>query len=379
MGHNVKILTYGYEDEENFSIDFGVMCKKYQFQGIPIISIKHINSPNFLNFNIFEEELNEFFYNFLEEQKFDAIHVAHPLRLGNIIRVANSLNIPIILTLTDFWLICPRAIAVTQKGSLCDSSNNGKKCAKECFGNFREEDCTKRFDQAKEIFGIVKRITAPSNFLAGKVKKELDKNIQVVRHGIEYKDLQPNNKLKKKDETIVFGYIGTVIPHKGVHIIAKALSLIQNKNIKIKIYGHYFSEIDYFNNLKNMVKNDERIEFLGEYKDEEMQSMMNDIDCILAPSIWWENSPLTILTSLAYKVPVITINIGGAAEFVKDGVNGFNFEIENPESLAKVMEKIANSPEILNELKSHIIRPPRIEEESFEYEKLYRIYAQTSN
>ncbi len=114
------------------------------------------------------------------------------------------------------------------------------------------------------------------------------------------------------------------------------------------------------------------MQFLGEYRDEDLSGIISGIDCMLVPSIWWENSPLTVLTSLAYKVPVITINIGGAAELVRDGINGFTFEIGNPKDLAEKMMPIASDPSILDKIKRNIIRPPRVEEEAFVYEGIYR-------
>jgi glycosyltransferase involved in cell wall biosynthesis len=70
-------------------------------------------------------------------------------------------------------------------------------------------------------------------------------------------------------------------------------------------------------------------------------------------------------------VPVITIDVGGAAELVNNDVNGFNFEIGDPNSLAHILEKIAKNPGILNNIKNNIIRPRRVEEEAFDYEKIY--------
>jgi glycosyltransferase involved in cell wall biosynthesis len=89
------------------------------------------------------------------------------------------------------------------------------------------------------------------------------------------------------------------------------------------------------------------------------------------PSLWWENSPLVVLRSLAQDVPVITSNLGGLIEIVKEGENGFTFEAGNAEDLATILRKIGENPCILNNIKSKIHHPPRIEETAFEYEKIY--------
>lgn len=45
-----------------------------------------------------------------------------------------------------------------------------------------------------------------------------------------------------------------------------------------------------------MAEIDNRMESLGKYKDGELNAFMSNVDCTVAPSIWWENSPLTVLT-----------------------------------------------------------------------------------
>lgn len=371
MGHFVKVLTYGIAETEGFEDEIDdFLIKAYTYQGVSVISIRHKIIPEEVSFKIFEKETEKVLKKIIDEE-FDIIHIAHPMRLGSILKIAKQRNIPTVLTLTDFWLMCPRGIGVTINGELCPSPENGMKCVKECYGEMWKDRIMQRVNEANEFIKSVDVGASPTYFLASVLKNIFNRDISVVRHGTEYSDIKPNKRLKDKRDSVVFGYIGTVLPHKGVHIAVKALKLLKNENIKVKIYGNYFQEKEYYENLKKMSEGDSRIELLGEYKDEEMQYIMNGIDCMTVPSIWWENSPLTVLTSLAFKVPVIAINVGGAAELVKDGINGFNFEIGNSRSLANVIEKIAENPEILNEIKDNIIRPPRVEEEAFMYEEIY--------
>jgi glycosyltransferase involved in cell wall biosynthesis len=82
---------------------------------------------------------------------------------------------------------------------------------------------------------------------------------------------------------------------------------------------------------------------------------------------------------MAHKVPAIVSDLGGLTEIVKDGENGFTFTVgytdslaDNSKSISEVIRKISENPEVLNDLKANIQSPPRIEEEAFEYEKLYK-------
>ena len=46
---------------------------------------------------------------------------------------------------------------------------------------------------------------------------------------------------------------------------------------------------------------------------------------LVVPSIWWENSPLTIHEAFLAGIPVITANAGGMAEFVRQEISGLLF------------------------------------------------------
>ena len=115
-----------------------------------------------------------------------------------------------------------------------------------------------------------------------------------------------------------------------------------------------------------------QIEFCNAYKYEDFQKIFDELDLVIVPSIWWENSPLVLLEILTHHVPAIVSDLEGMTEIIKDGENGFVFEVGNIDSLAEVLKSIENDPTILNKLKSQITYPKRIEEEAFEYEKLYR-------
>ncbi len=69
--------------------------------------------------------------------------------------------------------------------------------------------------------------------------------------------------------------------------------------------------------------------------------LMAEVDWVIVPSIWWENSPLVIQEAFTYGRPVICSGIGGMAEKVTDGVNGLHFRVGDPRSLAETMRRAA--------------------------------------
>jgi glycosyltransferase involved in cell wall biosynthesis len=384
MGHRVKVLTYAISESEGFTDSCGVLIKEYRYQGVPVIAVRHKNNtPNLVNFSIFDEQLTEIMDDILAKNHFDIIHCCHLMRIGEIVRSAQKQRIPVILTLTDFWLMCPRGIAITQGGVLCEGSNDGLRCKRECYGGgFWKEIIPDRFRQTGVVFDYAAAVVSATLFLKRMFEnKGYSQNIHIIRFGKDYKNVRKNVRTYTKDSVITIGYISSLSPHKGALLLLDAFMQVNPKNIRIKIYGDTSSDPEYFAILKKISKRHPGIEFCGKYDYEEMPRILDCVDIIAVPSLWWENSPLVLLRSLAHNVPAIVSDLGGLTEIIKDGYNGFAFTVgysdsltENSKHLSEIITKISKNVEILNELKANIRSPPRIEEEAFEYENLYSVY-----
>jgi glycosyltransferase involved in cell wall biosynthesis len=89
----------------------------------------------------------------------------------------------------------------------------------------------------------------------------------------------------------------------------------------------------------------------SEYKNSRItEDVFNNCDAIVVPSVWAENSPLVIHEAQQARVPVITANAGGMAEYVRHEENGLLFRHRNARSLAEQMQRFADSPDLAKEL-----------------------------
>lgn len=90
---------------------------------------------------------------------------------------------------------------------------------------------------------------------------------------------------------------------------------------------------------------------MGEYHNTEIvPQVFNHCDAIVVPSIWLENSPLVIHEALQARVPVITANAGGMAEYVQHEVNGLLFAHRNPAALGEQMQRLVQGPALARRL-----------------------------
>jgi glycosyltransferase involved in cell wall biosynthesis len=145
----------------------------------------------------------------------------------------------------------------------------------------------------------------------------------------------------------------------------------------LKIFGRANGQST--NALKSLAENSKnKIEFSGEYINHNLANdVFSNVDCIVVPSIWGENSPLVIHEAQSCKVPVITADFGGMKEYVQHNVNGLLFEHRNANSLAEQMKFAVSNPDKMKTLgeKGYLYSAdgsvPNIQDHCKELENIY--------
>ena len=144
----------------------------------------------------------------------------------------------------------------------------------------------------------------------------------------------------KKNHTINIGFIGTVMPSKGVQTLIQAFNKLRVKNIKLDIYGpirYQQSE------LKQLCNGNSNIIFHGSYKHKNVPQILSTLDIVVVPSIWPEPYGLVVQEALFANKVIIASNIGGIPEQLIDGKNGYLFPAGNSHELATKLRKIIDN------------------------------------
>ncbi len=361
--HQVEVVT---REENPYLPDFSV-------RKIGIHENLHLN---FINKRFDKDQYNNKnidyrFSKIIERFQPDIAHIGHlnHLSLG-IIPVLKKNSIPIVFTLHDFWLMCPRGQFLQRNYGnkeffqLCSSQEN-RKCAENCYNmyfsdsEYCEEDAAywekwieKRMDETRRVSSLTDLFIAPSRYLRERFIREFD----IPEHKIIYLDYGfPNEYLKPaaymQTEKFTFGYIGTHIPSKGVNLLIEAFIKLYaefRKDCRLIIFGrHQGQNTDYLRRVSSGYP----IEFRNEYMNEEIaEKVFSETDCIVVPSVWGENSPLVIHEAQACRIPVITADYGGMKEYVNEGVNGLLFQHRDSDDLCKKMKEAAANPIKMKEL-----------------------------
>lgn len=345
-------------------------------------------------FRFIAKEVDRAFKEVLDDVKPDIVHLHHMNHLSlNLPTIAKTAGADVLYTLHDFWLMCPRGqflqtgAARNDPWKLCDGQENGK-CAEQCYvgryasgiydnSSSQSEDdelqywtswIASRMKATRKACEHIDAFIAPSQYLRNKFVNDFSLPAEKVivepygffRDRLANREEAPARSVLERDP-YVFAYAGRHQPAKGINLLVEAaLKLLQDTNssdscslehipFRVKIFGRQDANTSRALQRKIAECPDPRAGDLFSWEPEYVNKdivdkVFNEIDCLVVPSIWEENSPLVIHEAQQCRVPVITASYGGMGELVKDAVNGLTFQHRSADSLAEAMGKAAEQP-----------------------------------
>lgn len=286
----------------------------------------------------------------------DIVHVTHAMKLsGACLEACDALGIPFIVTLCDFWFICPRHTLLTWEGHLCEGPSDPTACVK-CLHHthgFPETETVKRAARRRpsylrEALLKARRIITLSNF-----QKQMfvqngfpEERIETLAHGLETLGLDPERKEKTGTPKVLF--IGSLVEHKGAHVLLEALSRLRELPLECLIYGSFNPNDPYGDRLKELAASDPRVHFMGTFPPDEMGKILAQGDVLALPAQWYENDPLVLKAALYMGIPVLVSNLGSLPERVQDGHQGILLPPGDVEAWARGLKQVLGSEQMEN-------------------------------
>ena len=153
--------------------------------------------------------------------------------------------------------------------------------------------------------------------------------------------------LKINKNGIVFGFIGRIVPEKGVKELLEAMLILKvnGKKISLLIAGDPLVDKPYADELYSIIKNnnlEQNVNFVGKIND--VASFYKTCDVICIPSIYEEPMANVVAESKSYHKPCIIFNQGGMPEIVKDKVTGMVVNEVSVEGLSNAMAYYIDNP-----------------------------------
>lgn len=334
------------------------------FENIKIFRINKPSRDYQFDDKFFDKKIDNTFENYLDKNKFDLVHIGHLSHLStNLINIIKNYRLPIVYTIHDFWLFCVKGQMINAESKIC-RGQSPKKCRK-CSPykpTLKEVKNTLAYMQqtiAKIDLFISPSLTLKKFFIKNGIAEN---KIKFLKYGFQTNKITFLKKSFKKNDRIKFGFIGRIIPNKGIKLLIDTFNKLEN--ISLEIYGSIDKNEKEFLERKNIC-------FMDNYHNDDIDNILKKIDVLIVPSLWYENSPLVIQEAFLAGVPVITSDLGGMKELVKNNVNGYTFEVGNMNSLTEVIKRIIEDPSVLNGLQDSRGEVMGIEEHVGEVIKIY--------
>jgi glycosyltransferase involved in cell wall biosynthesis len=83
---------------------------------------------------------------------------------------------------------------------------------------------------------------------------------------------------------------------------------------------------------------------VGMKRGEDLNLLLDGARAVVVPSLWYENQPFSILEAFATGKPVISSDLGGMTELVRDGERGLLVPPGDVQRLAEAMQRMADNP-----------------------------------
>lgn len=153
------------------------------------------------------------------------------------------------------------------------------------------------------------------------------------------------DKYRIADQAFVFGFAGSITGDKGINELLCAFRMLLKDypNTMLMLVGDTEKEASLNTELFEWAKECCSIIFVG--LSHAVQKEMAAMDCYVIPS-YREGFGTTVIEAGAMGLPVISTDIPGPTDAIKDGINGLLVEKKNIEQLADAMIKMVNDPSL---------------------------------
>jgi len=311
----------------------------------------------------------------------DIIHIHHMIgHYFDIVDIVKSKKTRLIVSLHDFFSVCPRINKINYKNSYCGNPEN-RECDF-CLESYANENYD--IKGIKDIaawrkawgllFSLADKVIAPSEAARDEIMQQYKNiSIEVIEHGIdiycEKRELDIDT-----DEEYHAAFVGFLTEIKGKDIVERLIDYSHrlNDNVYFHLFGYMDSDILQIG-YKRFINH-------GAYNRNELDSLLtkNKIKLVCIFSICPEAFCYTLSESAAVNVPVLAIDQGAVGQRVRD--NNLGWLVKNGADIPEIYEKIRDIfndkdgyGKISKSVSDYTVK--NVDEMCGEYNKIYFTYA----
>jgi len=270
----------------------------------------------------------------IREFKPDVVHL-HNWHYASgpwIIRTVKKMNVPIVITLHNYRLLCPSGILLNHNTLFLNSLQQSfpwTAIKQKVYRNSSLQTFWLAFivwlHKKIGTWNMVDGYICLTPFAVDLFKQS---SLHVKKDRFFVKPNFSVSPLLIRDQVLQghFLFIGRLSEEKGINLLLEAF---KESGYTLKIAGD--------GPLKQHVLQASQahpnIIYMGLLSKEEITEELQKAQALVFPSVWYEGMPMTILEAFSTSTPVIASNIGAMSTMIQHHVNGIHFECNNIDSL----------------------------------------------
>lgn len=289
-------------------------------------------------------EFYKIYFEVLLGLNIDLVHIQHLVKHSyDILDIIKLLNIPLVLSIHDYYYICPSLNLLNEKHEFCNGKCNDNKL--QCtipiaaLGNAPIfKDIKEEWQELnKDLISYAKIIICPMDSVKeiyANTYPEFENKFEVINHGQDLPELSIKDipKLPEEGEKIKIAIPGNLGISKGVYLIKQIKEYDVNSNIEFHFLG----------NVHEDITKEEGIDH-GNYNREDFNKIIKEINpsFIGIFSIWPETYCYTLNESWNMGVPVIATDIGALHDRIINNETGWLVDPTKPKLLYDTILKLS--------------------------------------
>lgn len=320
------------------------------------------------------------FARLLDEVRPDLVHVHHLAgHAVGLLRVIARRRIPYVYQLQDWWAVCARSNLLPPGRQLCSGPAPGK-CAR-CLPLTRLLPAAlwnrllyrHRARAMKRALRHADAIVMGSRFVEAS-HRDLDylrprAGVSVLSYGAGGAGCRGAAPRTTPALPLRFGLIGSIMPHKGIHVAVDAFRDVSPERATLDIWGDASILPAYTAELRDVGAT--AVRFNGTFAEDRKAEIFAGTHVLLVPSLGLESFGLVAHEAMAHGVPVLASRRGALLEAFEDGRGGAFFEPGDARSLRRWVDRLCARPETIAEWGRGIPRVKDMEEHAAEIETIY--------
>ncbi|GLO67575.1 glycosyltransferase [Oceanobacillus kimchii] len=232
-----------------------------------------------------------------------------------------------------------------------------------------------------KILSNVDYFVAISEEINKSLKQRISRSSHVLRipNGVDIEKYKPIGEKQKKElklqlnieinESPIILFAGAINKRKGVHDLLKAIDLLdEDINCTFIFCGPILEKIDFMDYVEQY---NENIKLIYAGKVSNLNQFMKISDIFILPS-YSEGLPNVLLEAAASGLALLSTDIGGNRDIVKDSVNGFLVSTNDSKSLKEKVEILIKRENIRKEMGNN---SRKIAVNKFNLDKIAKTYS----